>query len=72
MTENAVIQKCREEEISQIGQFYDSVIQWLDDHVNYPKLYFANLTTVVSVFAGTVGHDPKIKQKETEEKHGTQ
>ena len=37
MTENAAIRKCREEEISQIGQFYDSVIHWLDDHVNYPQ-----------------------------------
>lgn len=31
------IQKCREEDIVRVGRFYDSVILWLNDHVNYPR-----------------------------------
>ena len=33
----AVIRKCREDETARVGQFYDRVIAWLNDHVNYPR-----------------------------------
>lgn len=31
------IRKCREADIVPTGKFYDSVVQWLDDHINYPR-----------------------------------
>ena len=31
------IRKGSEEEIARIGQFYDDVVLWLNDHVNYPR-----------------------------------
>ncbi len=30
------IRKSTEEDVSRIGQFYDEVVLWLNDHVNYP------------------------------------
>ncbi len=30
------IRLCNEEETVRIGQFYDDVVLWLDDHINYP------------------------------------
>lgn len=30
------IRKCLEADIVKTGRFYDSVILWLDDHINYP------------------------------------
>lgn len=37
MPETVDIQKCLEVDIARTGQFYDSVILWLNDHVNYPR-----------------------------------
>lgn len=31
------IEKCDEQDIVRVGQFYDEVILWLNDHVNYPR-----------------------------------
>ena len=31
------IRKCREEDIPEAGRFYDRVVKWLDQHINYPK-----------------------------------
>ena len=31
------IRKCCESEIARTGAFYDSVVKWLDEHVNYPE-----------------------------------
>lgn len=31
------IRKCKEEDIVRVGQFYDEVICWLNDHINYPR-----------------------------------
>ena len=31
------IRKGSEEDIARIGQFYDDVVFWLNDHVNYPR-----------------------------------
>lgn len=31
------IRKCRETEIVEVGAFYDEVVWWLDNHINYPK-----------------------------------
>ena len=31
------IRRCRTEEIEKTGAFYDSVVLWLTEHVNYPK-----------------------------------
>ena len=32
-----IIRKCLESEIAETGKFYDRVVEWLDDHVNYPR-----------------------------------
>ena len=37
MTETTDIRKCNKEEITQTGQFYDSVVLWLSDHINFPR-----------------------------------
>lgn len=34
---NMQIKKCREADVARIGSFYDSVVFWLDSHINYPK-----------------------------------
>lgn len=31
------IEKCRKEDVAHIGAFYDRVVLWLDNHINYPK-----------------------------------
>ena len=31
------IRKCCESEIARTGAFYDGVVKWLDEHVNYPE-----------------------------------
>lgn len=31
------IRKCRHDEIQKTGEFYDSVVEYLDSHINYPK-----------------------------------
>ena len=31
------IRKCRETEIVEVGAFYDEIVWWLDNHINYPK-----------------------------------
>ncbi|MBR5908892.1 MAG: GNAT family N-acetyltransferase [Schwartzia sp.] len=31
------IRKCAETEIVAVGEFYDRIVQWLDNHINYPK-----------------------------------
>lgn len=37
MKETVDIRKCLETDIARIGRFYDRVILWLNDHVNYPR-----------------------------------
>ncbi len=34
---NMKIRKALETDIVSTGAFYDRVVSWLDDHVNYPK-----------------------------------
>lgn len=31
------IRKCREADVAATGAFYDDVVLWLDQHINYPK-----------------------------------
>ena len=37
MEETLEIRKCLEGDIARTGLFYDRVILWLEDHVNYPR-----------------------------------
>lgn len=50
------IEKCDEEDIVRVGQFYDEVILWLNDHVNYPrwiyKVYPSENSARIMVDAG--------------------
>ena len=29
--------KCKDSDIARVGAFYDSVVKWLDAHINYPE-----------------------------------
>lgn len=31
------IRKCREADVAAVGAFYDRIVHWLDNHINYPK-----------------------------------
>ncbi len=37
MKKDVNIRKCSEEDIVRVGRFYDEVILWLNDHINYPR-----------------------------------
>ena len=37
MKEKTDIRKCIESDVSGTGRFYDSVVLWLNDHINYPR-----------------------------------
>ena len=37
MTDMLIIRKCLEADITWTGVFYDSVVRWLDAHINYPR-----------------------------------
>ena len=37
INERIIIRKCHEEEIGLVGAFYDKIVLWLDEHINYPK-----------------------------------
>jgi len=54
MKKTVEIRKCLEEDIVRTGQFYDSVILWLDNHVNYPRWIYGVYPTVQSVQKTTV------------------
>ena len=53
MLETIEIEKCREAEIARVGRFYDDVILWLDDHVNYPRWIYGTYPSEDSVRAMT-------------------
>ena len=44
-----IIRKCMEEDISAAGDFYDRVVSWLDDHINYPKWVYKIYPSVMTV-----------------------
>ena len=31
------IKKCQKEDIALIAEFYDDIIEYLDNHINYPR-----------------------------------
>ena len=37
MEKTVEIQKCGEEDVVRAGAFYDRVVRWLNEHVNYPR-----------------------------------
>ena len=37
INERIIIRKCHAEEIVLVGEFYDQLVLWLDEHINYPK-----------------------------------
>ena len=37
MTDAVDIRICRDEDIARTGRFYDGVVAWLNEHVNYPR-----------------------------------
>lgn len=43
------IRKCREEDIPEAGRFYDRVVEWLDQHINYPKWTYKEYPSETSV-----------------------
>ena len=43
------IRKCREADVAPAGAFYDSVVLWLDHHINYPKWMYKIYPSEISV-----------------------
>ena len=43
------IRRCRDSEIKEAGLFYDRVILWLNDHINYPRWIFGTYPSEQSV-----------------------
>ncbi len=39
--ERVDIMQCQNEDIVRIGKFYDDVVLWLNDHVNYPRWIYS-------------------------------
>lgn len=46
-----IIRKCKEEEIEKTAKFYDEVILYLDNHINYPKWKYKIYPSIISVKA---------------------
>ena len=44
-----IIRKCLESEIAETGAFYDFVVKWLDEHVNYPRWIYKVYPSEASV-----------------------
>lgn len=44
-----MIRLCREEEIAAVGEFYDHVVRYLCEHVNYPKWVYKDYPSEDSV-----------------------
>ena len=47
------IRKCKRSEIQRVGAFYDEVVAYLDEHVNYPRWMYKVYPTVSSVQKST-------------------
>ena len=43
------IRKCLETDIVETGRFYDRVVEWLNDHINYPKWVYKGYPSESSV-----------------------
>ncbi len=53
MRESACIRRCLEADIARTGRFYDSVVRWLEGHVNYPRWIYGVYPSEESVRAFT-------------------
>ena len=54
------IHRCTESDIRSTGAFYDRVVLWLDDHVNYPKWIYGVYPSETSVREATWAGDQYI------------
>ena len=44
-----IIKKCEIDDIEKISEFYDDVIIYLDNHINYPKWKYKIYPSIISV-----------------------
>ena len=44
-----IIKKCEIDDIEKISEFYDNVIIYLDNHINYPKWKYKIYPSIISV-----------------------
>lgn len=44
-----IIRTCNEEDIAAVGRFYDNVVKYLDDNINYPKWRYKEYPSEKSV-----------------------
>ena len=51
MEERADTRRSLEEDIVRAGQFYDNVVSWLGEHVNYPRWIYGVYPSEASVRA---------------------
>lgn len=47
------IRKCMEADIADAGEFYDGIVKWLDEHINYPRWIYGVYPSADSVRAMT-------------------
>ena len=47
------IRKCSEADIAGTGEFYDGIVKWLDEHINYPRWIYGVYPSADSVRAMT-------------------
>ncbi len=55
-----IIRKCLERDIGPAGQFYDRVVLWLDQHINYPKWIYGVYPSEETVRKMTAAGDQYI------------
>ena len=47
------IRKCKDEEIICTGEFYDNIVKYLDEHINYPRWIYQVYPSIDSVMEMT-------------------
>ncbi len=48
-----IIRKCLKDDIEDVSKFYDDIIIYLDNHINYPKWEYKIYPSIISVRANT-------------------
>lgn len=59
-----VIKKCKRQDIPAVGAFYDKVVKYLDEHINYPKWMYKSYPSEAYVRDMTVEDSQYICMEE--------
>lgn len=61
-----IIRRCEQSDIASVGQFYDKVVRYLDEHINYPKWQYKQYPSESSVRAETDNGSQYIVEEDGE------